>query len=290
MSLKQDYILIADSGSTKTEWGLLKNDGSIINLIEDEGINPMTQDRDHIIKTIDNLEKQISQYGEPQRIYFYGAGCIKGKPSEMLKNIISLKWIKASIEIHSDMFGAARALSGNEAGIVCILGTGSNSCCYNGQDIIAQVPSLGYVLGDEGSGNALGKRWLNTILKKPALVPSHLLKKYYRNYPSLEETLINVYKKPGANYFLASVAVFLSRHRDANIVRQIIKEEFDLFFRNNILQYKDALSYEISFTGSIAYYFSDFLKESANSFGLKIKKISHRPLKGLIEYHKNNLL
>ena len=194
----------------------------------------------------------------------------------------------SNIHIESDLLGAARSLCQNNAGIACILGTGSNSCYYDGKNIIHNISPLGYILGDEGSGAVLGKNLLSGILKNQ--LTKDLQKDFFQTYQTdLSSILENVYRKPFPNRYLAQYAYFISKHIRHEEISNLVEFEFHLFFKKNVMQYKEANSLPLHFTGSIAYIFSSQLKNIALKNGFKIDTITQTPMEGLVQYHQNNL-
>ncbi|GHV43034.1 ATPase [Bacteroidia bacterium] len=269
--------LIADSGSTKTHWNYEGND------FFTQGINPFFLSENEIISLISNeLEQQI-ECCTVTEIFFYGAGCTAAQ-SGKLKNALALSFPKANIEVASDLLGAARALLQRKAGIACILGTGSNSCLYDGEKIAASVPSLGYVLGDEGSGAALGKRLLGDILKK--MLSEKIQRKFFEKYTaSTAEMVENVYQKQFPNRYLAQFSAFLYENQNEPEIDALILNELQSFFDRNIIHY-DFKKYSVNFAGSIASYFERQLRQVADYNEFNIGKILQKPMSGLVEYHQ----
>lgn len=285
------YLLIADSGSTKVDWVLLDMGNGTRTRFSTLGINGVTSTREQIEITLEELKNQLSKWSPSfdfesiREIYFYGAGCatqdICEKIAESLRNAINKK---SRTEVNSDLLGAARSLFGLEGGIACILGTGSNSCLYRNGEIIENIPSLGYVLGDEGSGSALGKRLVKEIFRGNA--PSELSLAFRNHFNiDLKGLLTKVYKEPGANVFLASLVPFLKRNIEDLFVRNLIKTEFKHFMDNTVKRYDSAKDYNLGFVGSIACEFKDLLKETAEEEGFIISKIIRKPIDGIIDFH-----
>ncbi|MDE6810829.1 MAG: ATPase [Muribaculaceae bacterium] len=279
-------ILIADAGSTKVEWVVMSSTGNVESRITTHGLNALMADKETIESLFKKAKHLLSFENKISEIYYYGAGCatpaICNKIIEALQRVWDIE--KASINVYSDLTGAARSLLGENPGIACILGTGSNSCLYDGKDIKYNVPSLGFILGDEGSGSALGKRLVADAFKGhlPPLVRDHFLEMYDL---SLEEILDYTYRRPAANRFLASLVPFLKEHLWNPYVYSLVREEFILFIKRNVAMYQGCYSLPLAFTGSIAYHFSDILNEAAEYLGFKISKIEKNPMDGLISYH-----
>lgn len=277
--------LIAESGSTKTEWCLIEGNYIIDHAFTD-GINPYFQSRREISRCIrlQLSEKFFSR--KIEEICFYGAGC----NTEEKKNIVKASIIaqfRTATEIYSDLLAAARSLFGNDPGIACILGTGSNSCLYNGTDIVRNVKSLGYILGDEGSGAVLGKIFLSDCLK--GLAEPEVAQHFFDIYRvSSEDVLSLVYDKPFPNRFLSTLSFFLANYIDNEYVYNLVYNNIKDFFIRNVMQY-DYKDYPISFTGSIAHNYSDVLFEVAKDLGVEIQEVVESPMLGLVKYHTKDI-
>ncbi len=275
-------ILIADSGSTKTEWCIAEGNTLLQNIIT-AGTNPYFQ-------TSENLKDEIRynllpaiENRQVDSVFFYGAGCTTHEKKQIIVEAIQ-SCISAPIQIYSDLMGAARSLLGNKKGIACILGTGSNSCMYDGNQIIQNISPLGYILGDEGSGAVLGKLLVADCLKKQ--LPAHITKKFFDQYELTAYRILDqVYKQPFPNRYLAAFSYFLRDNLDDPAIYKLIYNSFHSFFIRNVMQYKDYEQYPISFTGSIAFYFQEVLKDVAKSLSIHIDKIEKTPMNGLIKFH-----
>ena len=278
-------FLIADSGSTKTDWCLCKK-GAILNNLQTQGINPYHQSEEAIEEVIrKELLPQLLESTEVSKlnIIFYGSGCANETACNRVKEAIYKVLGTNSITIHSDLLGAARALCGREEGIACVLGTGSNSCLYNGKEIIANIPPLGYILGDEGSSAVLGRRLVGDCLKNQ--LPDALRNEFLTEYGLTQEIILEkVYRQPLANRFLASLTPFLSKHREVPEIHKLLVESFTDFFVRNVKQYRRPWL-PIHFVGSIANAFSAELKEAAESLGMELGTILQSPMEGLIKYY-----
>lgn len=276
------YTLIADSGATKCEWSLI-GDGKKKKVIT-MGISPYFLSQNEIC---DILLKELlpklknAAVGE---IYYYGTGLSNPNNVKIIKAALKKVFPKAKAEVQNDLLAAARALCGNEKGIACILGTGSNSCFYNGKKIIKNSPGLGYVLGDEGSGTYLGKKVIQYYLYNTfdEDLKSRFDAKFITNPV---EILENVYKKPLPNRYLASFATFLAENRGHYMIENIIEDGLNDFFYNHLYKYKETWTLPINFVGSIAYGFKDVLKDLCNNYELELGKILKTPMEGLIQYH-----
>lgn len=277
-------ILIADSGSTKTEWVVIEN-GKRIKSVTTPGINPYYQTEQEISNELSaSLLPEIKEF-DINRVYFYGAGCLPEKHGVMKSAIAESLAIRNS-EINTDMQAAAHAMCGTEPGIVCIMGTGSNSCFYDGKAIKANVSPLGFILGDEGSGAVLGKLFVGDILKNQ--MPEKLKEEFLTEFNlSMADIIERVYRKPFPNRFLASFAPFIMRHIHEPQVRSLVENSFRAFFKRNVMQY-DYKSYNVHIIGSVAYHFREVLQKVAAENNIRLGKIQQAPMEGLIAYHSQN--
>lgn len=283
--------LIVDSGSTKTSWCFAflpdtkSADGA--RTVTTEGLNPAVMSAEEveekIAKALNHCLQSLSiSAADVENVFFYGAGCISGRAGVVSESISSIL-VDARIYVADDLLGAARALCGHKAGIACILGTGSNSCLYDGKNIVAHTPALGYVLGDEGSGAVLGRKFLNAVLKQT--LPENIRKRFLQESGlDMAEVINRVYRSPAPNRFLASMSKYIHGYLDEKEVRDIVIDNFEDFIRNNILAYGDKFR-TINVVGSIAYHYKEQLTEAASRNGFQIGKIIKNPIEGLIEYH-----
>ena len=281
-------ILTADSGSTKCHWALVegKSTSNEPKIIETRGINPVTCSSEQVKEIIaEGLLPQIKAT-EVEGIYFYGAGCIANAPAtlELQRTLQEIFPQATTIVVATDMLGAAHALCGHDKGIVCILGTGSNSAFYDGEQLAKNVPPLGYILGDEGGGANLGKTFVSNALK--GLMPSEIVDLMYEEcQTSYAQIIESVYRKPNANRYLASFVPFMARHRDRAEIRRCIDLAFDNFIERNLLQYPDVEKLAINFVGSIAAVFEQELTEALSRHSLTLGKIERSPIGGMVKYH-----
>lgn len=279
-------ILIADAGSSKIDWVLLSETGERINNVTTLGLNALLAERDEIVATFGKVAEKLGSGNVPSEVHYYGAGCATPEICNKIKDAISEVWPAEEIQVSSDLLGAARSLFGNESGVACILGTGSNSCLYDGSTIKTNIPSLGFILGDEGSGAALGKRLVADAFK--GHLPKPIRDQFMKTYElSLADILEYTYRKPAANRFLASLVPFMKDHLWNPYIYSLVLEEFSQFLKRNVAMYEGARSLPLAFTGSIAWHFSDILKEAADRQGFKVDKITQSPIEGLITYHSN---
>lgn len=279
-------MLIADSGSTKTQWCLVE--GNKKTKIASQGLSPyfLTQDEVEQILQVELMPKLKKRF--PEEVYFYGTGCSNPENVKMMKKALKNIFPKAKVAVDHDLMGAARALCGHEKGVACILGTGSNSCFYNGKKIMKNSPGLGYALGDEGSGAYLGKKVLQHYLYDT--FDPDLMDRFRMKYNiGINDVLDSVYKKPFPNRYLAQFTTFLVENRGHFMVENIIEDGLNDFFFNHIYKYRESWSLPIHFTGSVAYGFKDVLKTLCASYELTLGKVLKTPLDGLVEFHTKQI-
>lgn len=273
--------LIADSGSTRTEWALVEGT-QVIQRLFTEGLNPFFQTRREISRSVRLGLPEIFFKKKLEQVYYYGAGC----SSYEKKNVLGASLVaqfKTPIQVESDLVAAARSLFKSEAGIACILGTGSNSCFYNGKIIVKNVKSGGYILGDEGSGAAMGKHFASDALKN--LAPQPIIADFYDKFRITPDELMDtVYNAPFPNRFLATIAYFLSDYLDNDYVYSLVTDNLRNFFTRCICQY-DYANYPVRFVGSMAYHYADLLKQVAGEYGITLNVIEETSMNGLIEFH-----
>ncbi len=276
-------ILIADSGSTKTEWCLLHGDKK--KKLATQGLSPYFLTGEQI-KAI--LEKELMpklKDVQPHEVYFYGTGCSNPANAAIVKKAVGHFFTKATVKVEHDLTGAAKALCGDEKGIACILGTGSNSCYYNGKKIVKNSPGLGYVLGDEGSGAYMGKKVIQYFLYNT--FDEDLMERFKAKFNTNSiEILEAVYKRPLPNRYLAGFAIFLAENRGHFMIENIIEDGLNDFFFNHIYKYRESWTLPINFAGSIAYGFKDVLKDLCSSYELQLGTVIKNPMEGLIKYHQ----
>ncbi len=281
--------LIADCGSSKIDWCVLDK-GALVKQIFSVGMNAIMTTEDEMRSRIAvELRSLLGELADDiKEIYFYGAGCISaevcGKVARALRyNIPTAE----TVEVYTDLLGAARALCGHEAGIACILGTGSNSCHYDGTMITKNVSPLGFILGDEGSGAMMGKLFIADVLKHQ--LPEELCERFLTEYNLDLLTIISrVYREPNANRFLASIVPFLKKNIELPEIHALVLGAFRAFFMRNIRQYDGCGTLAVNFVGSIAYHFSDILAEAARAESYHIGTIVCSPMEGLLKFHGEN--
>ena len=276
-------ILIADSGSTKVDWSVVDN-GKLVKRAFTKGINPFFQSEEEIS---DEIEKTLILQLDTQdfdAVYFYGAGCTFDKVDVVKRAIQKNIKVKNEIEVSTDMLAAARGLCGHLPGIACIMGTGSNSCYYDGKNIVDNVSPLGFILGDEGSGAVLGKLFVSDLLKNQLTLG--LKEKFLAQFNlTVGDIIDRVYRKPFPNRFLATFSPFISEHLDDPGVRMLVMNSFKSFLKRNVMQYKNHDKLPIHFVGSVAFHYQDLLKEAVEAMNMKLGKIIQSPMEGLIKYH-----
>lgn len=288
-------ILIADSGSTKVHWCLMAANGHTAEFITD-GINPLFQTSDAMRNSICNqlLPQMASMLwaGTVSHVFFYGAGCTPEK-SPFVEKAIESVFKKAKVFVASDILGATRGLLGHEKGVACILGTGSNSCLYDGEQIIKNVPSLGFILGDEGSAATLGKRLVSDLLKNQ--LGDDLKERFLSQYAINQADVIeHVYRQPFPNRWLANLARFCAENIDDPRIHDLVYDHFAQFVKRNISQYytteAQKQSMPVGFVGSIAFYYRPVLEQVMNDYGFRVGQILQDPIPGLVEYHRGDVV
>lgn len=278
-------ILIADSGSTKTDWCMVEQ-GEMVQQIATKGTNPFFQSEEEISNEIATGLLPRLKSKRLDAIYFYGAGCAFPDKIEAVHRAISTHLdVINSIEVSSDMLAAARGLCGHEAGIACIMGTGSNSCYYDGKEIVTNVSPLGFILGDEGSGAVLGKLLVGDLLKNQ--LPTALKEKFLTQFNLTPAEIIDrVYRQPFPNRFLASLSPFLVQNLNEPGIHALVLNSFKAFLRRNVMQY-DYQQSRVHFIGSVAFYYREVLQQAAEETGVQIGAILKSPMEGLIRYHNS---
>lgn len=296
-------ILIADSGGTKTDWTLLHSPHphtyDVVATFHTQGITPIHQTQDDIRMILGHeLLPQLSTFSRASLInsrvletpllsqidvFFYGSGCTPAHVP-MMKRMLMEVFPTENIEVHSDLTAAARALCQHEAGIACILGTGANSCLYDGQEIIQNTPALGYILGDEGGGAVLGRLFMNAIFKNPQF--EAIRDDYLKKEKLTQADIINkVYREPMANRFLATTSLYIKEHLDNPLLAELVVYNFREFFRKNIVPYQRP-DLPVHFVGSMASTYQQQLEQAAQAEGFQLGQIMQSPMEGLITYHE----
>lgn len=278
-------ILIADSGSTKTDWVLLDLESSKKIRLQGIGLNPYYTSREAISAEVIRLF-QNSASEQISHIYFYGSGCSSDPAKKKIQQGLKTYFQDSEIQVNHDLEAAARSLCGSRAGIACILGTGSNAAYYDGENIIKSAVSLGYLLGDEGSGYALGKKLVHDVFLGIAPPPIRLDFQKEFNL-SLSDLLSRVYQQENPNRFLASFAKYIAAHREETYFRDLIQNSFSEFLNLVVLPLNPDKNQAVNFTGSIAWFFKDELQKACEMNQFILGKISQKPIDDLVDYHYN---
>jgi len=281
-------ILIADGGSTKADWIAINEDKKEEFRVRTLGLNPAVVAEEELNNRIINMFQLIHIKDEVTEIHFYGAGCGTPKPVQILKDILQAIFVNAKIHIAEDMLAAVYAASGKEPSLVCILGTGSNSCYFDGENIEMKTPSLGYILMDEASGNYFGKLLLREYYYDK--MPKVMAQKFEAEF-NLETDHVkkNLYRMPNPNMYLASFAKFMFEFKEEKYIKRIIKRGFQEFFKYRILPFEKSSETPLYFVGSIAFYFRDILEKVAKKYDLKVTDVIQRPIDNLLQYHIDNI-
>lgn len=278
-------IVIADSGSTKTDWMVLV-DGECNKRFHTQGMNPVLMPQEELERIL--CEARVQMANEmPQRVFFYGAGCRENVIPKMEMAIVHVfhPLKREDVQVQTDLMAAARALCGEQEGIACILGTGANSCLYDGDRILANTPPLGFILGDEGSGAVIGKLFVNALYK--GRLSNELQQEFEEQMQMTLSTIIQkVYREQMPNRFLASFVPFIFSHLDVTGVAELCEENFRLFFRYNIDPY-DRHDLLVNAIGSVAFHFADLLRRAGKKEGYEMGLIYQSPMDGLVKYHQS---
>lgn len=279
-------ILIIDSGSFKADWLFLTR--SFSNLIQTKGLNPYFIDIKKIFNELESITEITENKEDVNKIVFYGAGCSSDGNQAIIHQLFHQLFPGAKIRIHTDLAGAAKALFNSNKGVACILGTGSNCCFYDGEQIIKQTPSLGYILGDEGSGAYMGKELLRKYLYNQ--LPKHLKDQLEKAYQINRENILKaIYQQNYPNRYLASFSNFLYTYKQEDEICEIINQSLDDFFKNHVTELTDG-SDQLKFAGSIAWLFRDNLSYIAERYKLHIDEVVQSPIEKLKKIHENDII
>ena len=281
-------MLIADSGATKTQWELVNTKDNVTVSLNTQGISPFYQQADEIFGMLEReLFPHVSEHFI-EKIFYYGTGCSQPDKIEVVFNALNKSFPQAEIFIEHDLLAAAKATCGNAAGISCILGTGANTCLFDGKKIIDNVPSLGFILGDEGSGAFFGRKLLQAFFYRD--MPNELAKKFLNEFQiDKADVLNNVYEKPYPNRYVASFMPFLNKYSNHAFFKQMLSDGFDEFVKKFILKYEGHHQLPVHFIGSVAFLNQKVLNESLNKYGLKAGRFLQSPMEGLVAYHLKNV-
>ncbi|MGM0946849.1 MAG: N-acetylglucosamine kinase [Bacteroidota bacterium] len=279
-------ILIADSGSSKTDWRVIHRDGTI-SQHRGVGFNPYYQTSEEMaLQMRDDFLLQLEN--EIEQIFYYGAGCSAPERKAEVSQALGTIFSKASIEIDHDLSAAAHATCGHEAGIACILGTGSNSCDYDGEKIIDSRPAPGYILGDEGGGGYVGRKFLRDFIndEMPKEIRSEVLERFHLTREVIQD---HVYRQPFPNRYMASFCRFITEHSSNPYCYKLFYDSFQEFFSKHVCKYQDFEKKPVNFVGSIAHYNSTILRKAATDRGLHVQLVIESPIAGLTLYHQEKL-
>jgi N-acetylglucosamine kinase-like BadF-type ATPase len=280
-------ILIADGGSTKADWILLDKSGEVVLKTRTEGLNPAVFPGDLLKERIEENEDFQYHKEKVTEVYFYGAGCGTKKPTALLKSIFESFFINAKVEVKEDTYAATYAVT-TKPGIVCILGTGSNSSYFDGENVVNGVPSLGYILMDEASGNYFGKRIIRDYFYKR--MPKSIERMFEEQYDVDPDVIKRrVYKENNPNTYLARFAEFILRNKRNSYSQKVLEKGINVFFKTRILTFEEVENVTVHFVGSIAYFAKDVIEKIAKKHNVKLGNIVRRPIDGLIEYHREKL-
>ena len=275
-------ILIADSGSTKTDWRLIR-DNSEVSSFSTIGFNPYIIDEKAIIQELVASDLSVVKH-EIKEVFFYGAGCSTDKNNNIVLGALTSFFINASVDVNHDMLAAARAACSEKGGMVAILGTGSNSCLFNGKEIIENISALGYILGDYGSGADIGKSFIKAYLEKE--LPKEIATDFFKqNQLSATDILDAVYKKELPNRFLANFSQFVYQNIQHPYMIALVKARLVLFFEKNICKYSNFKSHKLHLVGSVAFVYQDLIRDAAKQYNVEIDKIIKQPIDGLVTFH-----
>jgi N-acetylglucosamine kinase-like BadF-type ATPase len=282
-------ILIADGGSTKADWIAINSEKKEEFRVRTLGLNPAVVIKEELNNRIINMFQLMNIKEEVSEIYFYGAGCGTPKPTAVLKKILEAIFVNAKVFVSEDMLAAVYAATGKAPAMVCILGTGSNSCYFDGEKIQMLVPSLGYILMDEASGNYFGKKLIVDYFyhRMPKGISVEFEKEFNLDPDDIKRS---IYQEANPNMYLASFAKFMFEFKEEKYIKRIIKKGFQEFFKYRILPYNINKKTPVYFIGSIAHYFRDVLEKVAKKNDLQITDVIQRPIDNLLAYHKENIV
>ncbi len=282
-------IAIIDGGSTKCDWVILDNEGKPHLKTTTLGFNPNIINVDFIGQEIDKNQELFFLKNHIEKIFFYGSGCGTAANAKKVENEFEKIFPQAEVRIKEDMTAAAYAAYNGKPAMVCILGTGSNSCFFDGQNIRIDLPSLGFLIGDEGSGSALGKHLLRRFFMKK--LPADLEREFIKKYNlTIEEAINKMYHNPRANAYLGEFNHFIAERKSHPYFQNMVFDEMKNFLDYQVLPYPEAREIEINFIGYIAYIYEDILRSAAAELNLTIGKVVQKPIESLVDYHKKYIL
>jgi glucosamine kinase len=279
-------LIIVDSGSTKADWQIIHPDGKK-ELVSTMGFNPFFHDEDRVETELNKDFVTKVKVDDVKDVYFYGAGCSDKMRCDIIKAGLKRVFKNANIVVDHDLLASARAACGNQAGIACIIGTGSNTCLYDGEKIIDNVTNMGYLLGDEGSGSNLGKLLLKAYFYRE--LPDDIKTLFEAEYGNDKRSFLNQIYGDAPNVYLSSFATFFSKHRSHFYIQKLVAEAFEDLINRHILKYEGCHSLPVCFVGSIAYHFQDILKVTLEEHDLDLGNVIRKPIDSLVEYHLKNI-
>ncbi|MBL7813441.1 MAG: hypothetical protein JNL70_00450 [Saprospiraceae bacterium] len=280
-------LIIVDSGSTKADWQIINSDGSR-ELHSTMGFNPFFHDEDRIETELNKQFIHDVDVDKAKWVYFYGAGCSDKMRCDIVKRGLARIFRHTEVlEVEHDLLASARATCGTNAGIACIIGTGSNTCLYDGKDVTDNVSNLGYLLGDEGSGSHLGKLLIRAYFYRE--LPEDMVQYFHEDFGSDKRAILNKIYGDGPNVYLASYARFFSKHRDHFYIQKLASEAFTELTRRHILKYDGCHNIPIHFVGSVAYHFRDILKTTLEEHDLTLGVVIQKPIDALVDFHLKNI-
>ena len=282
-------IAIVDGGSSKCDWVILEKSGELSHNTHTIGFNPNMIDADLIPEELQKNNQLSSFQDQIEKVFFYGSGCGSTRNAEKVKKNLETFFTQANVEVKDDMTAAAYASYRGVPTIVCILGTGSNSCFFNGKEMKKELPSLGFLIGDEGSGSAIGKHLLRRFFMKK--LPQDLHKDFIEKFQlSVEDAIKNMYHSPRVNAYLAEFNTFVVERKNHPYFQNMVFDEMKNFLDYHVLPYEESKEAEINFIGSIAFVYEDILRAAAAELNLTVGKIVQKPINSLVEYHRNYIL
>ncbi|MEM9919022.1 MAG: hypothetical protein AAF990_13055 [Bacteroidota bacterium] len=275
-------IVVVDSGSTKADWHFIASEGNI-QLRSTRGFNPFLHPTEEIYEAVMKAFIGEVEFNTIQEIHYYGAGCSDAYRCSIVSKALEGVFQNAKVIVEHDLLAAARASLGDQPGIACILGTGSNSCSYDGKKVLDNITNLGHILGDEGSGCHLGKALITSYFYRE--MPKELADAFEVSYTNNKRTILNNIYSERPNVYLASFSRFIGEHRSHPFIRKLLHTSFDEFIRRHVLKYESFTQYSVSFVGSIAHHFTTELAEELQAHGLKLGNVVQKPINNLTSYH-----
>lgn len=277
-------ILIADSGSTKCDWALIDEKGTRLGDYKSMGLNPYFHDGDTIEQALKDSTELYAVAKEVDHVYFYGAGSSTEEMCSIMFNGLRRVFTNAEILVDHDLVGSAMSTYDGRPCISCILGTGSNSCYFDGKEVYEEIPSLAYILGDEASGSYFGKILLQEYFYKK--LPLDLKKAFEEKYaPTKDEIISRIYREPNANVYLAGFMKFIGEHHEHPHVKEWVRKGMVHFINIHVKCYANWAEVPVHFVGSIGHFFNDCLQAAANETGIQLGRVIRKPIDGLVEYH-----